>query len=292
MHELHVHEFAPIPIILDALLETARLIPFLFVAFLLMECIEKKAGERFVSALSKSGKLTLAGPPLGGLLGVLPQCGFSVAAANLFASKLISLGTLMAVFLATSDEAIPILLANPEHLPDIWKLVAVKFAIAVFFGILIDLLMKVFDKKKEVTNFKELCHDCGCHEHGVFFSAFKHTVNITIFILVINLILGFIVGAVGEEAFFDFIGSFGIFQPAAAALIGLIPNCASSVLLTELYIDGGLSFGSTVAGLSTGAGVGIMVLFRANRDIKENILIVALLYVIGVLSGSIISIFM
>jgi hypothetical protein len=291
-HIEHTHVFAPVPIILDALLETAKLIPFLFAAFLLMEYIEKKAGERFVSALSKSGRLTFAGPPFGGLLGILPQCGFSVAAANLFAGKLISLGTLMAVFLATSDEAIPILLANPAHIADIWKLLAVKFVVAVIFGILIDLLLKRFDKKKDVADFEEFCHDCGCHEHGVFYSAIKHTVNIIVFILLLNLALGFIVGAVGEEAFFDFLGSFGVFQPAAAALVGLIPNCASSVLLTELYIEGGLSFGSTVAGLCTGAGVGILVLFRANRDIKENILIVALLYVIGVLTGSLLTLFM
>ncbi|MDR0903517.1 MAG: arsenic efflux protein, partial [Ruminococcus sp.] len=225
-------------------------------------------------------------------LGSLPQCGFSVAAANLFASKLISPGTLMAVFLATSDEAIPILLAHPEHIGDIWKLIAVKFVIAVFFGILLDLLLKHFDKKKEETDFHELCHDCGCHEHGVLYSAVKHTAGIVIFILILNLALGFIVGAVGEEAFFNFIEGFGVFQPAAAALVGLIPNCASSVLLTELFIEGGLSFGSTVAGLSTGAGVGILVLFKANKDIKENILIVALLYVIGVLAGSVLTFIM
>ncbi|MDR0903713.1 MAG: arsenic efflux protein [Ruminococcus sp.] len=286
---VHVHEFAPIPIILDALLETAKLIPFLFLAFLLMEHLEKKAGEKLISALSKTGKLTFAGPPLGGLLGILPQCGFSVAAANLFAGKLISVGTLIAVFLATSDEAIPILLANPEHFGDIWVLILTKLIIAVVFGIIIDLLVRLLDKREEAANFDEICHDCGCHEHGVLYSAVKHTLNITVFILALNLVLGFIVGAVGEENFFRFLESFGAFQPAAAALVGLIPNCAASVLITELYIEGGLTFGSAVAGLCSGAGVGILVLFRTNKDIKENILIVGLLYVIAVLSGSLVN---
>jgi hypothetical protein len=285
----HVHEFAPIPIILDALIETAKLIPFLFLAFWLMEYIEKKAGSKFISVLSKTGKLTAAGPPLGGLLGILPQCGFSVAAANLFAGKLISVGTLIAVFLATSDEAIPILLANPAHFGDIWVLILTKLIIAVIFGVLIDLFVKHFDKREETANFDDFCHDCGCHEHGVLYSALKHTLNITVFILVLNLVLGFIVGAVGEESFFRFLESFGVFQPAAAALVGLIPNCAASVLITELYIEGGLTFGSAVAGLCSGAGVGILILFRTNKDIKENILIVGLLYLIGVISGSLVN---
>ncbi|MDR0975027.1 MAG: arsenic efflux protein [Ruminococcus sp.] len=285
----HVHEFAPFPIILDALIETAKLLPFLFLAFWLMEYIEKKAGSKFISALSKTGKLTFAGPPLGGLLGILPQCGFSVAAANLFAGRLISVGTLVAVFLATSDEAIPILLANPSHIKDIWLLIVIKLIIAVIFGIIIDLLMRKFDKRAETADFEDFCHDCGCHEHGVLYSALKHTLNITVFILILNLIIGFIVGAVGEANFFAFLESFGVFQPAAAALVGLIPNCAASVLITELYIEGGLSFGSAVAGLCSGAGVGILVLFRTNKDIKENILIVGLLYVIGVVSGSLVN---
>jgi hypothetical protein len=285
----HTEEFAPLAVILDAAIDTAKLIPFLFLAFLLMEFIEKKAGGKFISALSKTGKLTFAGPPLGSLLGLLPQCGFSVTAANLFAGKLISTGTLIAVFLATSDEAIPILLANPDHLGDIWKLLLTKLIIAVIFGILIDLLLKLFDKRAEVADFDDICHDCGCHEHGVLYSAAKHTLNITIFILILNLALGFVIALTGEERFFAFLESFGVFQPAAAALVGLIPNCAASVLVTELYIEGGLTFGSAVAGLCSGAGVGILVLFRTNKDIKENILIVGLLYVIAVISGSLVN---
>jgi hypothetical protein len=289
LHIGHTGGFEFLPIVTDALIETAKLIPFLFAAFLLMEFIEKKAGDRFISVLSKSGKLTFAGPPLGALLGILPQCGFSVAAANLFAGKLISVGTIVAVFLATSDEAIPILLANPAYIGDIWKLILVKLIIAVIFGVIIDLVIKLFDKKEDVADFGDFCHDCGCHEHGVFYSAFKHTVNITIFILILNLVIGLVIGIVGEAAFFAFLDSFGVFQPVAAAIVGLIPNCASSVLLTELYIEGGLTFGSTVAGLCSGAGVGILVLFRTNKDIKENLLIVGLIFAIGVLSGSVIN---
>jgi hypothetical protein len=286
---MHEHEFALVPIILDALLETVKLIPFLFAAFLLMEFIEKKAGDKFVSALSKSGRYTLAGPPLGAALGILPQCGFSVAAANLFAGRLISVGTLIAVFLATSDEAIPILLANPDHIGVIGKLIAVKLIIAVIFGVIIDLLFKLFDKKTEAADFEHFCEDCGCHEHGVFYSAVKHTLSITVFILILNLLIGTIVGAAGEDVFFRFLDSFGLWQPAAAALVGLIPNCAASVLITELFVEGGLTFGSTVAGLCSGAGVGLLVLFRSNKDIKENLLIITIIYAVGVLSGMIIN---
>jgi hypothetical protein len=275
-----------VDVIIEALLDTARIIPFLFAAFILMEIIEKKAGSKFVSVLSKTGKLTLAGPPVGGLLGILPQCGFSVTAANLYAGRLISIGTLAAVFLATSDEAIPILLSYPERFSDIWKLIAAKLIIAVFFGIIIDLISKKVSKKAVETDFENICHDCGCHDKGVVVSALKHTLGITIFILVLNLLLGFVVYMVGAEAFYGFLESFGIFQPAAAALVGLIPNCAASVLITELYIDGGLSFGSTVAGLCSGAVVGLLVLFRTNKNIKENLLIVGIIFACGVISGT------
>jgi hypothetical protein len=254
-----------------------------------MELIEKKAGSKFVSALSKTGKLTLAGPPVGGLLGILPQCGFSVTAANLYTGRLISIGTLVAVFVATSDEAIPILLSYPERFADMWMLILCKLIIAVFFGIIIDLISKRVNKKAVEADFEDICHDCGCHDKGVFRSALKHTVGIMVFILILNLILGFLVEIVGADAFYGFLKSFGVFQPAAAALVGLIPNCAASVLLTELYIDGGLTFGSTVAGLCSGAGVGLSVLFKTNKNIKENLLIVGIIYIIGVISGTIIN---
>jgi hypothetical protein len=284
-----VPAFALLPTIEEALIDTAKLIPFLFVTFLLMEFIEKKAGDRFISVLSKSGKFSLAGPPIGAVLGILPQGGFSAAASNLYAGRLISVGTLIAVYMSTSDEALPILLASPNHMGDIGRLLLTKFIIAIVFGFLIDLLLKIFDKKSEIADFEDFCDDCGCKEHGVFYAAVKHTLSITVFILILNLAIGIIIGVVGEDTFFRFIQSFGVFQPAAAALVGLIPNCAASVLVTELFINGGLTFGSTVAGLCSGAGVGLLVLCRTNKNVKENILIICLVYALGVLAGSIVN---
>jgi hypothetical protein len=273
----------------ESALDSLKVLPFLFLAFLFMEFLEHKAGDKFTALLRKTGDTKAAGPFVGAILGCIPQCGFSAAAASLYSGNIISAGTLIAVFLSTSDEAIPILLSNPGHLGVIWRLIAVKIIIAVIFGTAVSFIYPLFHKRTE-TDFEELCQDCGCNEHGILRSAAKHTLNIFIFILIINIVLGMAVGLIGEEAFFGFIESFGVFQPAVAALVGLIPNCASSVFLTELYIEGGLSFGSTVAGLCSGAGVGLMVLYKSNKHIKENAAITAILFMVSVLCGVIINI--
>lgn len=269
-------------IIIDALMDSLKMLPFLFVAYLLLEYIEHKAGNKLSNTLQKLGPF---GPVGGALIGCIPQCGFSVAASNLYAGRIITVGTLMSVFISTSDEAIPVILAHPDKFAILWKLIVIKIIIAVVFGILIDLLLKfILKSDSEEPQFEEICAHCGC-EHGIFLSALKHTVNIFVFILAINLLLNTLFTLVGQENVSDFLMRIKLFQPLIAGLIGLVPNCAASVIITELYLNGGLTFGSMIAGLSTGAGLGLVVLFKANKNIKQNLYILGGLFFIGVFMG-------
>ncbi|MCC8131131.1 MAG: arsenic efflux protein [Ruminococcus sp.] len=279
-----------IDVFLDALVDTAKMLPFLFGAYLLIEFLEHKASDKLANSLRKMGPF---GPIGGAVIGCVPQCGFSVAVTNLFSGRLVSLGTLMAVYIATSDEAIPILLSG-GNASDVGKLILAKLIIAILAGLLIDTILRFFHRKgnEEEEPFSDLCEGCGCEEHGVVYSALKHTVQIFIFLFITSLVLGFAMELLGEDRLGSILMTDSIFQPFLAALIGLIPNCAASVLLTNLYAAGSLSFGSVVAGLSTGAGLGIVVLFRTNKRLKENIAILLLLYLIGSLSGLIINLVM
>jgi hypothetical protein len=288
MHE-HAEIFSFWGTLAEAAIDSLRVLPFLFLAFLFMEYLEHKAGDRFTAILRKTGDTKVLGPAIGALLGSIPQCGFSTAAASLYAGRVISVGTLISVFLATSDEAIPILLSNPGHLDSVWRLVAVKIIIAVIFGAAVTFIHDIMNKGKTEAGFEDLCADCGCNEHGILRSAAKHTLNIFIFILIINIALGLLIGIVGEAEFFALLESFGVFTPVIAALVGLIPNCASSVLITELYLEGGLSFGSAVAGLCSGAGLGLMVLYKSNKHTRENVIITITLFVISIMCGVILN---
>lgn len=280
-------------VLLDALIDTAKMLPFLFLAFLLMEFIEHKAGDKLTDFLRKLGRKTALGPAAGAVIGCVPQCGFSVAASNLYAGRVITVGTLIAVFLSTSDEAVPVLLAHPEMLGSIWKLIAVKIIVALIAGVAADLIVKVFKIRTEGEGIEDMCTEtgCGCGEHGIWYSAIKHSVNIIIFILIVNILLGAVMAIVGNEAMEKFLGSMGVFQPFAAGLVGMIPNCAASVLITELYAEGAISFGTAAAGLCTGAGIGLAVLFRTNKSIKENLIITAAVYAVGVVCGIILNLF-
>ena len=266
-------------LLLDAVIDTAKTLPFLFGAYLLIEFLEHRASEKLTGALQRLGPF---GPVGGAVLGLVPQCGFSVAAANFYAGRLITPGTLVAVFLATSDEALPILVSQPGALPD---LLGVKLVAGAVFGILTDLLWKRLPHRAPERPFEELCKDCDCEHHGIFRSALTHTVRIALFLLLINLVLGGAIHVVGEERISQVLLSGSVLQPFVAALLGFIPNCASSVILTELYLAGSLSFGAAVAGLCTGAGVGLAVLFKYNRHWKENLLLAAILYVSAVATG-------
>ena len=272
----------------DTLLDCAKMLPFLFFAFLLLEAIEHRASEKINKKIASSGK---AGPAIGAVLGCIPQCGFSVFCANLFSNGVITLGTLIAVFLSTSDEALLIILSHPQQKLEIFRLLAVKIVIALIFGYAVDFFVKKHPSPEK--HIEDHCHDCGCHDRhgGILKPAVKHTVKILLFLILIVFVLNFLVEALGIEFLSKILLNDSALQPFIAALIGLIPNCAASILLTEFYLKGALSFASVIAGLCTGAGAGLIVLLKENRNIKENLKIIAILYLIAVISGSILSLF-
>lgn len=276
-------------VISDTLADLIKLLPFLFLTYLAMEYLEHRAGEKAEALMRKAGPL---GPVIGGTLGIVPQCGFSAAASNLYAGRVITLGTLLAVYLSTSDEMLPVLIS--EHAPFgtvVWILLA-KAGIGMAAGLLIDLLMrkkKGHSRIKHGSHIHELCeHEhCRC-EKGIFRSALSHTVHIALFILLITFLLNLILFLAGEDALANVILNRPVAGPLLAGLVGLIPNCAGSVIITQLYLEGIIGVGSALAGLLTGSGVGLLVLFRVNHDKKEDLRILGLLYSIGILVGIII----
>ena len=266
--------------LLHALIETLKTVPFLFLAYLLMEFIEHKASSRMESSLKKIGN---AGPAIGSALGCIPQCGFSASASNLYTAGLITEGTLIAVFLSTSDEALPILISNSGGHSSIWKLILCKIGIGIIAGFAIDIIFKLAKIRKVPI---DMCADCGCdEEEGILKPSLKHTLKISVFILIINVLLGLAIHFLGEDKLSALLLSNSLFQPFITAFIGLIPNCAISVMLTNLYIEGALSFGSAVAGLCSGAGIGLTVLIKSNKCKRENIRIIAVLYGISAIFG-------
>ena len=271
-------------VILDSLLDLVKIIPFLFIAFLILEYIEHKMSKKNEKILVNNKKY---GPLIGGILGAFPQCGFSAMATKLFSSRVITLGTLIAVYLSTSDEMLAIMISNGTSITTVLKIIGIKVIIGMILGLLIDL----FYKKK--TNHQESihkeCEEDHCHcEKGIIKSSVHHTISIAIYLLITILILNFIVYFVGEDNIKEFMLNNRAYY--ISSLIGLIPNCASSVIMTELYLTDMISFGSLISGLLTGAGVGLLVLFKTNKNLKENILIIILLYVIGVIMGYLIDI--
>ena len=264
--------------------DSVKLIPFLFLTYLLMEYIEHKTKEKTKETIKKSGKF---GPLIGSLLGIIPQCGFSVSATNLYSARVITLGTLIAVYLSTSDEMLPIFLSEGVAIDVILKILAIKLIIGMIAGFIIDLVINLKNKGKvEEDKIIDLCEKEHCHcEHGIFKSALKHTVNIFIFIFIITFVINLAIHIIGEDNIAGFMLDRPILGPIISGIIGLIPNCASSVIITQMYLENIISVGTMIAGLLVGAGVGIAVLFRANKGIKENIKITVLLYGIGVISG-------
>lgn len=288
----HTHEITDVfslagagHVLLDALVDTLKVLPFLFAAFLLLEFLEKHAGEALNRFFLRAGR---AGPLVGAALGCVPQCGFSVLCANLYAGGVVTRGTLLAVFLSTSDEAVILLAAEPGRYRDILWLLLCKVAVAVLAGYAVDLLAARSRRKSPAPDIHDLCdHEhCNCHKHkGIVVPALMHTVKIFAFLLAFSAVLGFFVAAFGAERVERLLLANSPLQPLLAGLVGLVPNCAASVLLTQLYLDGALSFGSVIAGLCTGAGAGLLVLFRENRRVKDNLLILGLLYGIGAAAG-------
>lgn len=267
-------------------IETLKAVPFLFIAYLLMEFIEHKASERMEKTLRKIGH---GGPVVGTLLGCVPQCGFSATAANLYTAGVVTEGTLIAVFLATSDEAIPILISTPGAHSSIWKLIASKILIGIVMGFAIDIALKLLKIKKASV---DMCKDCGCEEaEGIFKPAIFHTLKTTAFIFIVNLIIGYAIHFIGMENLNKFLLSGHYAQPFITALLGLIPNCAISTAITQLYINGSLSFGAALAGLCSGAGVGVAVLLKSNPIKRENLRIIITMYVSSALIGFILMLF-
>ncbi len=269
-------------ILLDAALDTLKLIPFLFLTYLAMEAIEHKAEGKTEEWMERAGS---TGPFIGALLGAFPQCGFSAAASTLYAGRVISLGTLFAVYLATSDEMLPILIAEQEPVL-IVKILGAKVIIGMVMGFMVDAAMRLMQRNQNHIHIHELCEQehCDC-EDGIFKSAIKHTLQVTLFIFLISFALGAAIGLIGEDALGEFLASQPTLSVFAACLVGLIPNCAASVVITELFLEGTIGTGAMLGGLLTGAGVGLLVLVRANRPLKQTLIIIALLWLMGAAWG-------
>ena len=273
-------------VIEDTLIDSIKLIPFLFITYLIMEYIEHKTSEKAKNTIKKSGKF---GPLIGSILGAFPQCGFSVAATNLYAARVITLGTLISVYLSTSDEMIPIFISEGASLVTLFKILGIKVLIGMIAGFVIDLVLRLRKKDNEDERIIDLCEKEHCHcEHGILKSALKHTINIFFFVLIITFVINIIIHFIGEDTIAGFVGSNPILGPILGGIIGLIPNCASSVILTQLYLENVIPAATMISGLLVGAGVGLIVLFKMNKGIKENLKITGLLYAIGVISGIII----
>lgn len=274
-------------VISDTLTDVIKLLPFLFLTYFAMEYLEHKTGDKAAALVKKAGHF---GPVIGGLLGMVPQCGFSTAASNLYAGRVITMGTLIAIYLSTSDEMLPILISEQASFGTIVRILLAKAAIGIAAGLLIDLLLRR-KGMPEHHHIHEVCeHEhCGC-EKGIFRSALAHTAQIAVFILLITFGLNLILFWVGEDALANLLLDRPVIGPLLAGLVGLLPNCAGSVVITQLYLERVLDVGAAMAGLLTGSGVGLLVLFRVNHDRRENLKILGLLYGIGVIAGTVIGI--
>ena len=274
-------------IIIDSVIDSIKLLPFLFLTYLFMEWLEHKTGSAARNTIRTAGKL---GPVWGGLLGVIPQCGFSAAASSLFTGRVITVGTLIAVYLSTSDEMFPIMISNAVPAATIIKILACKAAIGIISGLVVEYVYThVLKKQEKEMDIHEICEEerCNC-EHGMLSSALTHTLHVFVYIFLISLALNIIIGLVGEETLAGLFTGTPIVGELIAALVGLIPNCASSVVITQLYLEHIIGAGAMMAGLLVNAGVGLLILFRLNHDRKQNFRIIGLLYGLGVFWGIII----
>ena len=278
-------------------LDTLELVPLLFVTYLAMEAIEHSASAHVRTAVERSGK---AGPVVGALLGALPQCGFSAMAATLYAGRVVTVGTLVAVVLSTSDEMVPVFLAHQEPLGRLAAIMGVKVAIGLVVGLVVDALLRAWHRAGDGhVHIRELCEreHCHCdddhdHDHGhghgrwaIVRSALVHTVQVTLFILAVTFVFGLVIEYVGKDALGTLLANHPVRATFVAALVGLIPNCGASVAITELYLDGVLATGPMLAGLLASGGVGLLVLWRTNADARQNALVTAFVYLVAVAAG-------
>lgn len=283
--------------ITDAALDSAKILPFLFLTYLVMEYVEHKMGENSKDIIRKSGKF---GPFLGAVCGAVPQCGFSAAASNLYAGRIITRGTLLAIYLSTSDEMLPILISEHAPVTLIAKILGLKIIIGMAGGLLVDIIRAKHQKirayaqkphKGEKFHIDQICENENCKcDDGILKSACKHTLHIFLFILLFSFLFNTGIAAIGRENIENFILGRPVAGVFLTGIIGLIPNCVASVMITSLYLEGLISFGAMMAGLLVGAGVGLLVLCRVNEDVKDNLLVIGLLYVCGIAGGIIIEI--
>ena len=270
-------------VILHTLLETLKIIPFLLITYLVMEFIEHKASGKINSFIKKSGKV---GPLAGSLAGIVPQCGFSAIAANLYTGGVITVGTAIAVFLSTSDEMIPILISGNLPATAILLILLYKLLCATAIGFGTDFILHTLGCKRDGICIDRLCESdgCGC-DGGIVRSAIKHTVSISLFLLLITFFINILIFFIGEERLCGIMYDKAPLSHIIAALFGLIPNCSASVALASFYQSGIITLGTMLSGLFSGAGVGLLVLFRVNRNIKANLLITAYLVICGIVFG-------
>ncbi|WP_417229454.1 putative manganese transporter [Thermophilibacter sp.] len=280
-----------------SVLDTLKLVPLLFVTYLAMEAIEHTASARVRSVVERSGK---AGPVVGAVLGALPQCGFSAMAATLYAGRVVTLGTLVAVVLSTSDEMVPVFLAHQEPLGRLAAIMGVKVVIGMAVGLVVDVALRAWHRAGDGhLHIHELCERerCHCdddhdHDHGhgdgrwaIVRSALVHTVQVTLFILALTFVFGLVIESVGQDALAALLANHPVRAVFVSALVGLVPNCGASVAITELYLDGVLATGPMLAGLLASGGVGLLVLWRTNADARQNALVTAFVYLVAVAVG-------
>lgn len=306
-------------VLLDSVVDTLKLIPFLFVTYLAMEALEHTASQHVRSAVEKSGK---AGPIVGSLLGALPQCGFSAMASTLYAGRVVTAGTLVAVILSTSDEMVPVFVAHQVVPTRLLAILAAKVLVGVVAGVLVDVALSAMHRAGDGhAHIHELCerahchceeaeeeeleaegesegdlgdtahhggHHEGHHVHGIWSivrSALVHTLQVTAFIFLVTFVFGLVIEGVGEQTIGVLLADHPIRATFIAALVGLIPNCGASVAITELFLEGTLAAGPMIAGLLVSGGVGLLVLWRTNADMKQNAAITAFVYAAGVVVG-------
>ncbi len=305
-------------VLLDSVHDTLELIPFLFLTYLAMEALEHTAGGRTELIIARADK---SGPIVGALLGALPQCGFSAMAGTLYAARVVSAGTLVSVILATSDEMIPVFVAHAEPAGRMFAIIGFKVVAGMIVGLLVDAVLRALHRAGDGhAHIAELCEaaHCDCGEidadaDGAFFSpgapsagekntaaaaaqvwhivrsALVHTAEVTFFIFLVTLVFGFVIEAAGTDAIAQVLGSHPVRATMLAALVGLIPNCGASVAITQLYLQGSLAAGPMMAGLLVSGGMGLLVLFRTNRDMRQNLIITAFVYVVGVVLGLVVA---
>ncbi len=271
-------------VLLNGLLDTLKIIPFLFFTYILMELIEHKASDKFIGFMQRSGPFA---PAVSGLLGAVPQCGFSAAVASFYTGGIVTAGTLVAVFLSTSDEMLPILISGKIGIGAILAILGYKAAVGILVGFILNIILRLMHKQKSEMRIDEICRDENCMcKNGILPSAIHHTLTIGGFLLAVTMAINALVYFIGGDAIANILYDKPIISHTISAFLGLIPNCAISVALTDLCIDGYITVGTMLSGLFSGAGVGLLVLFKTNKKLRENLIIAGVLVLSGIIFGA------